>query len=1074
MTKSKTSIAILARSKALILLGILAFAVAGTTQAQYCTSNATSNYDSNCGAVMFNTINNSTLGICAMYSNFTSMSTSVTIGNSYPISVTAGTCGGNYTRHGKVYIDYNGDGDFVDPGEEVFTFGPTAPATANNVFNGSVTIPPAAIIGSTRMRVVVVETGSLANVAPCGTYTWGETEDYTVIIAPSSPNDMGVSAITSPGSGCNLSASEVVSVNVTNFGTNTQTAWSVNYRINAGPVVTEPMTGSLASGATVSYNFTATANLGTPGTYVIEAWTSLIGDTVPQNDTSSISVTAIPGVSAYPYIEDFESGNGGWLPGGTNGSWALGLPAKNTINSAASGVNSYVTGGLGTTPYNNNEDSHVLGPCFDFSSLQNPWISLSVWWNSESSWDGSNLQYSTDFGVSWHNVGAFGDPGNWYNFQGIISQPGGQGDGWCGRNTSQNGSGTWLNAAHRLDGLAGLQSVRLRITFGSDGSVNDDGFAFDDVSIAEGPVVDLGPDTLLCGGNQLVLDAGTFSSYQWSNGPQTQLDTITQGGTYAVLVYDSLGFYDFDTVVVAFSYPNVNVGPDSTICPGDTVFLDAGSHPNGTYSWSNSGSNQIEPFFTAGTHYVTVTDSVGCEASDSMEIIIAVPPSLNLGPDQIVCAASSVTLNAGNGPPGTVYQWNSGATTQVLIVNSPGTYMASVTTPGGCAAIDTIVIQNYPSPGTNLGPNRTECGPYTLNAGSGGTTYQWSNNATTQSINLTTGGSYSVTVTNQFNCSVSDTVNIAMGTPPTVNLGPNQTLCNGQTVPLDAGNPGSTYNWSNGATTQQITVTTPGLYIVEVTSANSCSGRDTINIIGSNLTVNLGQNQSICGNGAVILDAGNPGQTFNWSTGATTQTVSVSSPGSYTVTVTDALGCNAVATTTVAQVPGITAGISNPPTGNVFQTVQLTDASTPTPISWEWNFGDGTTFSSQQNPSHVYAALGIYTITLIVDDGQCRDTTTSTININNYVGVVEEDFAAAFELFPNPSTGIFNLYLELFKPQNLEMEVTDLSGKVLYRQNERNAFVYRGEINLSTLSKGVYVLRLTAGDRTTFKKLVLH
>jgi hypothetical protein len=1071
MTKSKTSIAILARFKGLLLWGLLFFALAGTSQAQYCASGATSNYDSNCGAVVFNTINNNTAGICAMYSNFTSISTSLTIGNSYPISVTVGTCGGNYTRHGKVYIDYNGNSNFTDPGEEVFTFGPAA---TNITFNGSVTVPPTAIIGSTRMRVVVVETGSLASVAPCGTYTWGETEDYTVVIAPSAPNDMGVSAISSPTSGCNLSAAEQVTVNVTNFGTNAQTAWTVSYNVNGGAAVTEPMTGSLASGATVSHTFAATANLGTAGTYNIKAWSNLLADTIPQNDTSAISVTAIPGVSAYPYIEDFESGNGGWIPGGTSSSWALGLPAKNTINSAASGANSYVTGGLGTTPYNNNEDSYVLGPCYDFSSLQNPWISLSVWWNSESSWDGSNLQYSTDFGLTWNNVGAFGDPGNWYNFQGIISQPGGQGDGWCGRNTSQNGSGGWLNAAHRLDGLAGLQSVRLRITFGSDGSVNDDGFAFDDIRIAEGPVVDIGPDTLLCGGNSLVLDAGPFTSFQWSNGPQTQLDTITTGGTYAVLVYDSLGFYDFDTIVVAFSFPNVNVGPDSTICPGDTVFLDAGTHPNGTYAWSNSGNSQIEPFFTAGTHYVTVTDSVGCESSDSMNIVLSIPPSLNLGPDQIVCASAAVTLNAGTGPTGTVYQWSSGATTQILIVNSPGTYTASVTTPGGCAAIDTVVIQNYPAPGTNLGQNRTECGPYTLNAGSGGSTYQWSNSANTQSINLNTGGTYSVTVTNQFNCSVSDTVTITMGTPPTVNLGPNQVLCNGQSITLNAGNPGATYVWSNGPTTQQVTITSPGLYIAEVTSANGCKGRDTINIAGSNLSVNLGANQSICGNNPVILNAGNPGQVFNWSTGASTQTVSVSTPGSYSVTVTDGLGCQALATTTVAQVPGITAGITNPATANVFQTVQMTDASAPAPVTWQWDFGDGTPFSAAQNPTHVYAALGIYTITLIVDDGQCRDTTTSTINVNNYVGVGEGDFAAAFELYPNPSTGIYNLYLELFKPQTLEMEVTDLSGKVLYQQKENNAFVYKGEIDLSTFAKGIYILRLTAGNQITFKKLVLQ
>lgn len=1050
---------------------VLFLAISGTVWGQYCTSGGSSTFDSNCGAVVFNTINNSTLGVCATYTDFTSISTNVTIGNSYPISVTAGTCGGNYPKSVKVYIDYNGDGDFIDPGEEVFSAGPVTPTT---VLPGNVLIPATAGLGSTRMRVVVHETSNLASVAPCGTFTWGETEDYTVVITPSSPNDLGVSSLVSPTSGCNLTATEPVTINVTNFGTNVQNAWTVSFSVNGVLQGTEPMTGPLASGSTVSHTFTNTANLGTPGVYTIKAWATLTGDTVPFNDTVTVPVTSIPGISAYPYIEDFEGGQGGWTSGGANNSWTFGTPAKPVINSAASGVNSWVTGGLGNTTYNTNEDSWVIGPCFDFSALGNPWISLSVWWETESSWDGSNLQYSTDFGATWNNVGAFGDPGNWYNQQNVISQPGGQGDAWCGRNLSQNGSGTWLTAAHRLDGLAGLQSVRLRITFGSDGSGQYDGFAFDDIRISEGPVVDLGADTLICGGDTLFLDAGSFATYQWSNGPQSQIDTITLGGTYAVIVTDTNGFYDFDTLTVGFSQPIVNVGPDSTICPGDTVLLDAGVHPGGSFLWSSTGTSQTEPFFTAGTHSVIVTDSVGCESTDSMTITIAIPPSLNLGPDQTVCASSPVQLNAGNGPVGTVYNWSTGATSQILVVTSPGTYAASVTTPGGCAAIDTVIINNFPSPGTNLGPDRVECGPYVLDAGAGATSYSWSTNSTAQSINLSMGGTYTVTVTNQFSCTAVDSVTITMGTPPPVNLGGNQILCNGQTITLDAGNPGANYTWSNGPTTQTIGVTAPGLYIVEVTAPSGCSARDTVNIIGSALSVNLGPTQNICGSNFVILDAGNPGNTYSWSTGATTQTISVSNPASYTVTVTDALGCDAVASTTVGQVPGINAAITAPATANLFQTLQFNDASTPTPISWEWDFGDGSPVSTVQNPAHSFVALGTFTVRLVVDDGQCRDTTTTLVEVNNYVGIGEDDFAAAFELYPNPSDGVFHLFLELFRPRDLELAVTDLSGKVLFRQVEPNAFVFKEDIDLSGIATGVYILRLSTGDKTTYKKLILR
>ncbi|HHG84118.1 MAG TPA: T9SS type A sorting domain-containing protein [Bacteroidetes bacterium] len=1061
---------LLAWSRTFCFLFALLFVSFTSLNAQYCTSTSTNLGDSNVETVVFNTINNSPTVACASYTDFTSISTNVSIGNSYPISITAGTCGGNFSKYGKVWIDFNGDQDFGDPGEMVFSFGPS-PNT--QTFNGTVNVPVTAVTGSHRMRVVVRETFSIAQVDSCTSYAWGETEDYTVIVSPSSSDDMGVTAITSPGSGCNLSTMEQVAIDVTNFGVNSQNSWNVSYSLNGVLQATEPMTGPLASAATSTYTFTQTANLSTAGSYSIQAWATLAGDTIPANDTSSIMVTSVPSVTSYPYIEDFESNNGGWLPMGNSSSWAYGTPAKTVIMGAASGTKAYVTGGLGAGSYNSNEDSYVIGPCFDFSTLQNPWISLSVWWNSEPNFDGAVLQYSTDFGLTWNAVGAFGDPGNWYTFQNLIGSPGGQGDGWCGRNASQNGSMGWLTAAHRLDGLAGLQSVRLRIAFGADGSVQDDGFGFDDIRIAEGPVADLGPDTLLCGGDSLTLNPGSFSTYLYSNGPQTQLDTLTSGGLIWVRVTDSLGFYDFDTITVSYSFPNVNIGPDSTICPGDTVVLDGGSHPMGMFNWSNATTNQMASFTTAGTHYVTVTDSVGCENSDSMVITVAIPPSLNLGVDQTVCAADPVTLNAGTGPLGTTYSWNTGATSQVLVVTSPGTYIASVVTPGGCAAIDTIMVFNHPSPGVNLGPDRVECGPYQLDAGGGGTTYLWSTSATTQSISLSTGGAFAVTVSNQFSCTDVDTVTITMGTVPTVNLGANQILCNGQTISLDAGNPGATYNWSNGASSQTITVTAPGIYIAEVTNAAGCTGRDTINIAGSTLSVNLGGPQNICGNQTVVLNAGNPGQTFLWSNGATSQAITVTSAGTYTVTVTDPLGCQATASSTVGQVAGINAAIMNPATANIFQTVQFTDASSPTPSIWEWDFGDGNS-STAQNPSHSYVAFGTYNVRLIVDDGSCRDTTFSTIVVETYIGIEDGLFASAFDLYPNPSNGLYHLYLELVKRQDLRIEVLDLSGRLLFQKLEKSTSIFRGDIDIRNLSQGIYILKLSTQDGEMFRKLIVQ
>nr|WP_321221481.1 gliding motility-associated C-terminal domain-containing protein [uncultured Psychroserpens sp.] len=185
-------------------------------------------------------------------------------------------------------------------------------------------------------------------------------------------------------------------------------------------------------------------------------------------------------ITTYPYLEDFESGDGGWVIDATNpGSWALGTPAAAVINSADSGVNAWVTNLTGD--YSANENGIVTSPVFDLSSLSSPSIELSVWWNSEFSWDGMVLQSSIDGGATWQNVGANGDTNNWYNDGTIAGNPGGQQEGWTGR--AATGSGGWVIARHALNGLGGQTNVILRIAFGSDGSVQDEGVAFDTVSI---------------------------------------------------------------------------------------------------------------------------------------------------------------------------------------------------------------------------------------------------------------------------------------------------------------------------------------------------------------------------------------------------------------------------------------------------------------------------------------------------------------------------------------------------------------------------------------------------------------
>jgi len=158
----------------------------GGTTVTYCSAAATNTADERIGNVKFGTINNTSTGT-AGYENFTSVSTNVTTGTANTISITPVWTSTKYNEAYAVYIDYNKDGDFTDSGELVWTKtgSQTTPVT------GSITIPSTATLGSTRMRVMM-QYNSVPS-SSCGSYTYGQVEDYTLnILSSGRGNDFDV------------------------------------------------------------------------------------------------------------------------------------------------------------------------------------------------------------------------------------------------------------------------------------------------------------------------------------------------------------------------------------------------------------------------------------------------------------------------------------------------------------------------------------------------------------------------------------------------------------------------------------------------------------------------------------------------------------------------------------------------------------------------------------------------------------------------------------------------------------------------------------------------------------------
>jgi hypothetical protein len=191
-------------------------------------------------------------------------------------------------------------------------------------------------------------------------------------------------------------------------------------------------------------------------------------------------------ITTFPYSEDFESGAAGWTVEGTTTSWALGLPASDVINSAASGNNAWATNLNGS--YSDNENGWVQSPAFNLSSMASPTIQLKIWYEIEAEFDIATLQSSIDSGSTWVNVGNNNGPNHWFNNRLDINSL--YNSGWTGRtdpedgsNDRRTGSNGWLTAAADLSFLSGETNVIFRVALGSDGLYTDDGFAFDLVQI---------------------------------------------------------------------------------------------------------------------------------------------------------------------------------------------------------------------------------------------------------------------------------------------------------------------------------------------------------------------------------------------------------------------------------------------------------------------------------------------------------------------------------------------------------------------------------------------------------------
>ena len=598
--------------------------------------------------------------------------------------------------------------------------------------------------------------------------------------------------------------------------------------------------------------------------------------------STELTAQCAPQISIFPYQEDFETNQGGWTSGGTDNDWAWGAPNKPTINSAASGNNCWVTGGLTGSFYNFGERSYVESPCFDFASLTHPYIFFKIWWESERQYDGANFQYSLNGGTTWTNVGSASDAKdclneNWFNSSSIthLSNLATVRDGWAGNIKPTvgsclggNGSNSWVTARHCMPYLAGNTSVKFRFTFGAGTTCNDfDGIAFDDIHIENAPAIVanfsytcLGPDTIAFTNlSSLCPDTWSWNFDDSASGPfnttvvENPIHVFSTPGVYTVTLQASSACTPGSTISQTITVAGIDFNSIPVDCAGNSSgsataqVTPAGGTPNFIWSTSPPQSGATASNLPAGIYTVTVTSTTACPSTASVTIGQPAPLQHTVTTVPAFCGnptgAATIQESGGIGPY--TFSWSPAVATGNSAGNlAASQYFVSVQDQNGCldtvqleipnAQIQAALDQVQPASCFGIPDGSIRVVPV---AGVGPFSYAWSPMVGTGAmVSGLAAGDYTLTVSDANNCTTSLTATISQPAELSAVVSADAALCFGDAtgvIRIDSTSGGTApYQFALGqAPLGSLAVfagLSPGTFLVRVEDANGCQFQETV------------------------------------------------------------------------------------------------------------------------------------------------------------------------------------------------------------------------------------------------------
>jgi len=498
-------------------------------------------------------------------------------------------------------------------------------------------------------------------------------------------------------------------------------------------------------------------------------------------------------------------------------------------------------------------------------------------------------------------------------------------------------------------------------------------------------------------------------NYTWSHNAGLNSPTAAGlfSGSYSVTVTDGNNCQSSTSANISLETgPTATLSVQNTACQGNTgsvqVLVSGGTGPY-TYTWSHDAGlhSNIASNLFAGVYFCTVTDANGCIFVVSTTVTTLPPPTAFVSATTATCSlanGSAQALVSGGTAPYT-YNWSSGSPNSPTAQNlAGGDYVLLVTDAFGCQTIAQFTVGNIPGPtGLSVNFQNSLCTNFngsisvSPQGGTGPFNYVWSHNAflNQATANLLPAGTYSVTATDANGCQVSATQTIVLQGPPTIQTVQQiNSLCQNGTGLLEVAASGTglfQYTWTGGVSTGPVAQNlNAGNYTVTVSDANNCQTTRSFNIAlePAPAILLVSQANDFCGRGLGSIRirsvGGSAPITFSWShnPALSSDWLTGLTAGTYSVTATDANGCQATAQYVITETPGpelVVIGTTTAFCGNAVGLVGVQPVGGQAPYNYSWSHAPGLNSATAGN-----LLPGTYTVT-VTDANGCTATATATV-----------------------------------------------------------------------------------------------